>query len=130
MNHPTRTTLTPGQTVTEKHPIRGFFWGLLMGIGLALVAIITKVVSLSLTTSIVLVAVCIVFGVLWGVYAPPRAPQGPAPAPRTVVSAEVSRFDDFDAAASTDDDRAPLNVASEPVASDDSSGGGAGSGDD
>ena len=104
MTAPTRTTLTPGQTVTKRHPIRGFLWGLMMGLGLAVVAVVIKVMTLSLTNVIVMVAIGVVFGIVWGLFGPEKAPSGPAPAARTVVIAEASRFDDFDKPKDYDDD--------------------------
>lgn len=115
MNAPTRTTLTPGQTVTKKHPIRGFFWGLLMGVGLALVAVVIKAMTLSLVNVVIVTAVCVVFGVVWGLFGPEKPPKGPAPAPRTVVVAEASRFDDFDEPTDYVDD---YHAVGEPPADD------------
>lgn len=115
MTASTRTTMTPGQTETKRHPIRGSIWGLLMGLGLAVVAVVTKVVSLSLVTTIVLVVAGIVLGVLWGLYAPAKPPKGPAPAARTVLAPETSRFDDFDEPAPRPGDDA-ADAATHPVA--------------
>ena len=111
MNIPTRTTLTPGQTVTKRHPIRGFFWGLMMGLGLALVAVVIKVMTLTLANVIVLTSIGVAFGIVWGLFGPEKAPTGPAPAARTVVVNEASRFDDFDKPKdSTDADREPIRT--------------------
>lgn len=109
MSDPTRTTLTPGQTVTKRHPIRGLFWGLITGLGLALVAVVIKVMTLSLVNVIILVAIGVVFGIVWGLFGPEKAPKGPAPAARTVVTPEATRFDDFDEP-NRDADREPLSA--------------------
>lgn len=95
MSDSTRITSTPGETVTERHPVRGFLWGLLMGLGLAIVAVVTTLVSLSLVTVVVLVVVGAVVGVVWGLYGPAKPPKGRAPDAR-MAPPETTRFDDFD----------------------------------
>ncbi len=104
MRIPTRTTLTPGETVTKRHPIRGFLWGLMMGLGLALVAVIIKVMTLTLANLIILTSIGVAFGIVWGLFGPEKAPTGPAPAARTVVIPEATRFDDFDQPTAYTDD--------------------------
>jgi len=103
MNAPTRTTFTPGETVTKKHPIRGFFWGLMLGLGGAVVAVVTTLVTLSLMTVIAIVVVGVLIGILWGTFAPAKAPKGPEPAQRTAVVHESTRFDDFEQSRVDDD---------------------------
>lgn len=111
MNIPTRDTPAPGQTVTKRHPIRGLFWGLMMGLGLALVAVVIKVMTLSLVNVIVLTSIGVAFGIVWGLFGPEKAPTGPAPAARTVVVPEASRFDDFDKPKDyTDDYHEPIKT--------------------
>jgi hypothetical protein len=130
MNAPTRTTFTPGETVTKKHPIRGFFWGLMLGLGGAVVAVVTTLVTLSLMTVIAIVVVGVLIGILWGTFAPAKAPKGPEPAQRTAVVHEATRFDDFEQSR-VDDDRNDDTTA-EPDAeatADDTADGGAGDGD-
>lgn len=87
----------------RRHPIRGFFWGLLAGLGLAIVLIILKVISLSIVAVAVTVGIVVVLAVLWGVFGPPKAPSGPVPV--TVVGGAApppTRFDDFDAPTAAD----------------------------
>ncbi len=83
-------------TVIHRHPIRGILWGLLMGIGATLVLVVTKVISLDLTSMIIVTTISLLVSVLWSTVGPARAPTGPPPAPRNVVAPQVSRFDDFD----------------------------------
>ena len=130
MNTPTRTTFTPGETVTKKHPIRGFFWGLMLGLGGAVVAIVTTLVTLSLMTVIAIVVVGVLIGILWGTFAPAKAPKGPEPAQRTAVVHESTRFDDFEQSRVDDDrnDDAKAEPDGEATAVD-SADGGAGAGD-
>lgn len=80
----------------QHHPIRGLLWGLLAGIGLAIVLVVTKLISLSLVAVIVTVGVVMVLAAMWGVFGPPKPPSGPVPV--RVVAGEApppSRFDDF-----------------------------------
>lgn len=76
---------------TEAHPIRGVFWGLLLGIGLAGLLISMKVVGLALTPFVVVVMVGVLAGTAWGRFGPARPPRviptaasATAPAARTI----------------------------------------------
>lgn len=92
----------------QRHPIRGLLWGLMMGIGLTLVLVVTKVISLDLTMMIVVTAIAMLVAVLWSTVGPPKQPKGPPPATVMASTAPAaSRFDDFDA---TPTDRGPLAV--------------------
>ena len=94
---PASMTATSQEAVVRRHPIRGFLWGLLMGIGLTLVLVLTKVIGLDLTMMIVVTAIAVLVGVLWSTVAPAKPPKGPPPATVTVAGApEPSRFDDFE----------------------------------
>ena len=71
---------------TKRHPIRGFFGGLLMGLGLAFLLISFSVIALGTLTPIVIVVVFLVLGVVVGAAAPARtkgAASGPVPGPTT-----------------------------------------------
>lgn len=67
------------ETTLTRHPIRGFFWGLATGIGVALLLMVFAVIPLSIPSLIVYAAVSAVLGAVWGVFAPPKRPKGPAP---------------------------------------------------
>lgn len=102
-------TATEAQTVVKRHPVRGFLWGLMFGLGLAVVLVITKVINLDLTMMIIVIVLGTLVGIVWSTFGPAKAPKGPPPATVTVAAApEISRFDDFDAAADepADDDAA------------------------
>ncbi|MGY9073971.1 MAG: hypothetical protein ACKVHU_13620 [Acidimicrobiales bacterium] len=77
----TATTSKSTQTGTAKrHPIRGGLYGIVLGLGLALMVVGRKIVTLDSVLPIVLVVVGIVIGVLWGMFATAKKPRGAAPA--------------------------------------------------
>jgi hypothetical protein len=83
----TTTTLTSSQTTVRYHPIRGAIYGLLMGLGLALVLMVYKVLALSVPMILVLGVVFLVLGGLWGRFAPVRSPKGTQPTTTAPASA-------------------------------------------
>jgi len=66
-------------TVKRNHPIRGAFYGVILGLGLALMAVGLKVVNLDSIMPIVLVVVGVIIGIVWGMAAPAKKVKGPAP---------------------------------------------------
>lgn len=66
-------------TVKKSHPIRGALYGLILGLGLALIAVGRKAVNLDSIVPIVLVGVGIAIGIVWGMVAPAKKPKGPEP---------------------------------------------------
>jgi len=66
-------------TTTKRHPIRGFFYGIFFGLGLALVGIGQKWVALGTWPPFILLIVGIIVGTIWSTYGPAKAPKGPAP---------------------------------------------------
>ncbi|HUP75782.1 MAG TPA: hypothetical protein VM282_22295 [Acidimicrobiales bacterium] len=75
------TTLAATQPTVRYHPIRGAVYGLLFGLGLALVLMVFKVLALSVPIMIVLGLVFSVLGGVWGRFAPPRGAKTPPPEP-------------------------------------------------
>jgi hypothetical protein len=69
-------TLTSNESTVRYHPIRGAIYGLLFGIGLALVLMVFKVLALSVPMILILGVVFLVLGALWGRFAPVRTPKG------------------------------------------------------
>jgi hypothetical protein len=79
----------------RRHPLRGAFWGLLLGLGIGLyLTFVFPVIGLdglgSSMTKLAIVALAVaVLGVVWGLAAPPKGvrppaadePPPPAPAP-------------------------------------------------
>lgn len=71
---------TTSDTTVARHPIRGAVWGILFGIGLALLLAGRKVIAFGETSSfLIVIAIGIVLGALWGQFGPARAPKGPQP---------------------------------------------------
>lgn len=66
-------------TVVRKHPVRGFFWGLVTGVGLALCLVTLRVITLAVVPVVLVVIFTVFVCVMWGIFGPPKAPKGPAP---------------------------------------------------
>ena len=82
-------------TAKRLHPFRGLFWGLLLGIGLAGVLIVTTTITVSLVSVIVVLVGGLFVGVVWGLVGPAKSPKGPPPTTRVLVEqASPTRFDD------------------------------------
>lgn len=60
------------EQVKITHPVRGILWGILFGLGLMVVAILTKVIALSLVPALVVLVLGIALGTLWSLFAPPK----------------------------------------------------------
>ena len=65
----------------KKRPVRGGVWGLIAGIGLALLLIAYNVIALGTLTPYLVIALMVVVGVAWGSLGPAkdrgdRAPDG------------------------------------------------------
>ena len=59
-------------TAVKYHPIRGAFYGLLAGFGLAIYLISFKVINLSLVVPIIVMLVCAALGAAWGRFGPAK----------------------------------------------------------
>lgn len=71
---------TSARPILKRHPIRGFLWGLVTGLGVGLLLMTLALVQASLPHLIVYTAAAAVLGVVWGVFGPPKKPKGPPPA--------------------------------------------------
>ena len=71
--------MTEPETATRRHPVRGGLYGLCLGIGAAIYLIIFSVVPFDVVISIVVAAAGLVVGIVWGLFAPARKPDGPPP---------------------------------------------------
>jgi hypothetical protein len=82
-------TSNSGAALVKKgHPIRGILWGVMFGLGLTVVLVVTKVISLELSQMIIVLVVGIAAGVLWSLFGPARTPKGPAPVGAAGVATE------------------------------------------
>ena len=64
----------PARAQTKQtRPIRGVLWGMVFGLGLVIVTILTKVIALSLVPAIVVFVIGIVVGTLWSLFGPAKA---------------------------------------------------------
>ena len=73
------------ETITKRHPIRGFLYGILLGLGLMLLVVGQGIAALGTYPPFIVLIVGIVAGTLWGMYGPAKGPKGPPPAGATVV---------------------------------------------
>jgi hypothetical protein len=100
-------------TEIKRHPIRGFLWGIITGIGVALILIVTKVITLSIPAMVITIVVVALLATLWGLVGPAKKARGPVPITITPSPApSPSRFDDYAAPA-------PAEVAPVPDAVED-----------
>jgi hypothetical protein len=65
--------------VKQTHPVRGVLWGIMFGLGLVIVLILTKIISLDLVQALIVFVIAVVVGTVWSLYGPAKAPKTPAP---------------------------------------------------
>jgi hypothetical protein len=74
------------ETQLKRHPFRAAFWGLILGLGVAVyITFVWSVIGLDSITAVVVKWILVVGGVmilsiLWGLFGPAKKPKGPAPA--------------------------------------------------
>ncbi|MEM9200834.1 MAG: hypothetical protein AAGC53_04215 [Actinomycetota bacterium] len=78
------TAATISEPVVTRHPIRGFFYGVLLGIGSVLIVVGEGIAALGTWPPFLVLLGGIVFGLAWSTFGPAKAPKGPPP-----VAAEV-----------------------------------------
>jgi hypothetical protein len=82
------------ETITKRHPIRGFLYGIVFGLGLMMLAVGQGWAALGTWPPFILFVVGLVVATLWGMYAPAKPPKGEPPPERVeVITSETSRFD-------------------------------------
>lgn len=69
------------------HPIRGFLWGILFGLGLTVVLVVLKVIPLDLLWMLGVLVAGVAFGVIWGLIGPAKRAKEPPPQPVTYAPA-------------------------------------------
>jgi hypothetical protein len=81
------------ETVTKRHPIRGFFYGIPFGLGLMLIAVGQGWAALGTWPPFIVLIVGVVAATLWGTYGPAKAPKGDPPEPARGVTYEIDPND-------------------------------------
>ena len=79
MQPSTSTRSTLPAAYRKLHPIRGVLWGLIMGLGATVVAIVLRVIPLDTVWVVLVMAVAVLLGVLWSILGPPTQPKGDPP---------------------------------------------------
>ncbi len=64
--------VSPHDTRVERHPGLGGFYGLMLGLGVAIYLVIFSVTPFRISTMVTVVVVGIVVGALWGAFAPAK----------------------------------------------------------
>lgn len=72
-------TATQHGTRVQRHPIRGGFYGLLIGISVAIYLVLFAVTPFRISTLVTIVVIGAVVGALWGSVAPAKKLDEPAP---------------------------------------------------
>lgn len=104
------------EQVLKRHPVRGFLYGVLFGLGLAMIFVGQGWTALGTWGPFVVFVVGLVLATLWGAFGPAKPPKGPEPVPVEAVTAPPpSRFDDF----GEPDDAAPDDTAPDDAVGDD-----------
>ena len=63
-------------TVTKRHPIRGFLYGVFFGLGLALIVVGQGMGALGTWPPLIVFVVGVFAATLWGIAGPVKAPKG------------------------------------------------------
>lgn len=83
-------------TDIKRHPFRGFLWGLILGLGVAILLIVTKLITLAIAPIVTVIIVVALLATIWGLVGPAKQAKGPIPVQITPSPAPPqSRFDDF-----------------------------------
>lgn len=61
--------------IKETYPLRGVLWGIMFGLGLMVVAIVSKVIALSLVSALAVLILGIAIGTTWSMFGPARPPK-------------------------------------------------------
>ncbi|MEM8708844.1 MAG: hypothetical protein AAGE98_20440 [Actinomycetota bacterium] len=77
------------EPTTKRRPIRGLLYGLVLGLGLALLVVGQGIAALGTWPPFLVLIGGTVFGVLWSTMGPAKAPKGPAPVAAELVEEPV-----------------------------------------
>ncbi len=113
-------TATHAETNLKRHPIRGAFYGLLLGVGAAIYLVIFAVTPFSVATTGIVIGLCMVLGIAWGAFAPAKQP-GTVPPARTSLGSTFARAAGAEDTASESYEATfgePAPAAAEPPADD------------
>ena len=61
--------------IKETYPLRGVLWGIMFGLGLMVVAIVSKVIALSLVSALAVLILGIAIGTTWSMFGPAQTPE-------------------------------------------------------
>ena len=61
--------------IKETYPLRGVLWGIMFGLGLMVVAIVSKVIALSLVSALAVLILGIAIGTTWSMFGPAKTPE-------------------------------------------------------
>jgi hypothetical protein len=67
------------QPTLKRHPIRGFIWGIVTGLGVGLLLMVLSIVPLSVPMLIAYTGSVAVLGAVWGTFGPAKKPKNQAP---------------------------------------------------
>ena len=73
------------ETVTKRHPVRGFFWGIPFGLGLMLIAVGQGWAALGTWPPFIVFLIGVIVATLWATLGPAKAPKGPPPSGATLA---------------------------------------------
>ena len=87
-------TATQHGVRVQRHPIRGGFYGLLLGLSVAIYLILFAVTPFRISTVVTVVVIGVVVGALWGGFAPAKKGDGPNPNEHAFGSVFTSSADE------------------------------------
>ena len=83
-------------TTITRHPIRGFLYGILFGLGLMLIVVGQGIAALGTWPPFIVLILGIVAGVVWSMYGPAKGPKDVATTDARTSDPEVILFGDSD----------------------------------
>ena len=76
-------------TTIKRRPIRGFLYGIVLGLGLTLIVVGQGIAALGTWPPFLVLIAGIVIGTLWSTIGPAKAPKGPPPVEPEVIVDEA-----------------------------------------